>query len=798
MITINRNNPTPGEITSSLTNSTDAAGLHFDGAAGNIDIASPPDLGTKFSFELIIQADSLSGGTNVDYLVAFQNGGNFIFGHHSGNIGIYSVGAPWTSFAVNPLSDLKVHHLVLTVSDTAAILYDNGSQISSKTINSPDIDSTTAARFGSNHLGTSGLFNGTYYRARFWNKTLSQAEVTASYENATVPFADQYGSQTSKILNGTDWTGATGTTVPTSWSAGTTGTYTIDSAAGSGAEPALRINRTGTSDNPYTYQTFTSIIGKKYRVTYKAKNGTATSMRVGVGSTSTGIEYDYTDYTTTSWVEFDETFTATTTLFSVYAQVRTTTGTEYAYIDSVKVDQIGCVADYDLAFAQPEISTMVQDRAGAADGTSSASGVTQVTPIEQLNSKSARIGTSAATPADGELLVSGQVGVGTDSPGASLEIRKQFTDTTAVERVLILDTHDDSAVLPLDAGDGVGILFKIPEATGSAIGASIDAEKTSSADGDTSTQLVFRTSQNDETLDTALTISSAGDSTFSGAVSVGTGSANYWTLNGNATGQPVYVNATGSDTNIGFDFNSKGTGNHQLNVNGITRLNVSTTGVAVTGNATFSSDISTDTFSATGVTAGFTSNQDATDCEWKYSSSTTGTGVVFRFYNPNGNVGVIYTNGSATVYATSSDYRLKENVTEITGALDRIDLIPAYRFNFKADPTKTVDGFFAHEVAEQVPESIIGTKDEMQTVVTTEAVEAIEAVAATYYEEGDELPDGVAIGDEKTPAVEAVEAVAEVTEEQPKYQGIDQSKLVPLMLAAIKELKAKVTALENA
>jgi len=161
-------------------------------------------------------------------------------------------------------------------------------------------------------------------------------------------------------------------------------------------------------------------------------------------------------------------------------------------------------------------------------------------------------------------------------------------------------------------------------------------------------------------------------------------------------------------------------------------------------------------------------------------------------------VGGIFTTNAATSYATSSDYRLKENVSALTGALDRLDSIPVYNFNFKTDPTKTVDGFLAHEVAEFVPEAITGTKDEMQTVVTTEAVEAVEAVAATLYVEGDELPEGKAIGDEKTPAVEAVEAVAEVTEEQPKYQGIDQSKLVPLMLAAIKELKAKVTALENA
>jgi len=161
-------------------------------------------------------------------------------------------------------------------------------------------------------------------------------------------------------------------------------------------------------------------------------------------------------------------------------------------------------------------------------------------------------------------------------------------------------------------------------------------------------------------------------------------------------------------------------------------------------------------------------------------------------------VGTITTTNTATAFNTSSDYRLKENVTALTGALDRLDSIPVYNFNFKTDPTKTVDGFLAHEVSEFVPEAIHGTKDEMQTVVTTEAVEAVEAVAATLYVEGDELPEGKSIGDEKTPAVEAVDAVAEVTEEQPKYQGIDQSKLVPLMLAAIKELKAKVTALESA
>ena len=176
----------------------------------------------------------------------------------------------------------------------------------------------------------------------------------------------------------------------------------------------------------------------------------------------------------------------------------------------------------------------------------------------------------------------------------------------------------------------------------------------------------------------------------------------------------------------------------------------------------------------------------------------TADGETIRFRKSHVQCGSISVSSGATAFNTSSDYRLKENLTPLTGALDRLDSIPVYNFNFKAEPDRTVDGFLAHEVSEFVPEAITGTKDEMESVVVTKAVEAVEAVAATYYEDGDELPDGKSIGDEKTPAVEAVEAVAEVTEEQPKYQGSDQSKLVPLLVAAVKELKAKVTALESA
>jgi hypothetical protein len=240
--------------------------------------------------------------------------------------------------------------------------------------------------------------------------------------------------------------------------------------------------------------------------------------------------------------------------------------------------------------------------------------------------------------------------------------------------------------------------------------------------------------------------------------------------------------------------------------------------ISSAGLATFAGDLEIGDVSTTGASVGFKSlaTSSSSGPNTQTSADNTGTRGHYLFYNPNGEVGSIKTNGSATSFNTSSDYRLKENLTPLTGALDRIEQLPVYRFNFKSDTETTVDGFVAHEAQAIVPESVTGEKDAMKTVVVQEAVEAveyqaeIEAVeyqAATYYEESDELPEGVEVGDIKTeeiqavegqPEIEAVEAKEEMTEEQPDMQSIDQSKLVPLLVAAVKELKAKVEALENA
>jgi len=131
------------------------------------------------------------------------------------------------------------------------------------------------------------------------------------------------------------------------------------------------------------------------------------------------------------------------------------------------------------------------------------------------------------------------------------------------------------------------------------------------------------------------------------------------------------------------------------------------------------------------------------------SSSATGGDSHMQMFNPNGQVGSIVTSGSSTAFNTSSDYRLKENVNYDFNALDRVAQLKPARFNFIADADTTVDGFLAHEVQDIVPEAITGEKDGVDS------------------------------------------------EGNPEYQGIDQSKLVPLLVKAIQEQQEQIDDLKS-
>ena len=164
------------------------------------------------------------------------------------------------------------------------------------------------------------------------------------------------------------------------------------------------------------------------------------------------------------------------------------------------------------------------------------------------------------------------------------------------------------------------------------------------------------------------------------------------------------------------------------------------------------------------------------------SLSRAGTGALdhLHFINGNGGVGWIRTSGSGCTYNSGSDYRLKENVIAMSSSIDRLKLLKPSRFNFIADSDTTLDGFLAHEAQEVVPESVSGEKDAMKT----EEYEVTPAVEEVRDDEGNVT----------TEAVPAVMGEREV----PDMQGIDQSKLVPLLVGALQEAIARIETLENA
>jgi len=152
-------------------------------------------------------------------------------------------------------------------------------------------------------------------------------------------------------------------------------------------------------------------------------------------------------------------------------------------------------------------------------------------------------------------------------------------------------------------------------------------------------------------------------------------------------------------------------------------------------------------------------------------------------------IGSIKRNGGADAIAfnTSSDYRLKQDIVDIDDGITRLKTLQPRKFKWKSDTSKTVDGFIAHEVT-AVPESITGTKDETENklnVVIDNSNNIIqENVSESAWTEG--KTDGTFPSDSTWSASKTV----------PKYQQIDQAKLVPLLTAALQEAITKIETLE--
>ena len=200
--------------------------------------------------------------------------------------------------------------------------------------------------------------------------------------------------------------------------------------------------------------------------------------------------------------------------------------------------------------------------------------------------------------------------------------------------------------------------------------------------------------------------------------------------------------------------------------------------------------------------------------------SDTGSFIQFR---ENGvEIDSITLDGAGGITYGTSDYRLKENIVDLPSATNAIKALRPVNFNFKTHPGKTRPGFIAHEVSETLPVAVTGEKDETESIGTladydgtvletevtepsaedltyTEEVEAtpyVAAVAATYDEYGTELTAEV-------PEAEATYTTVTRTRtwtpsgNRPVYQGVDQTKLIPLLTKALQEALDKIETLET-
>jgi hypothetical protein len=149
------------------------------------------------------------------------------------------------------------------------------------------------------------------------------------------------------------------------------------------------------------------------------------------------------------------------------------------------------------------------------------------------------------------------------------------------------------------------------------------------------------------------------------------------------------------------------------------------------------------------------------------ASNSTALTDLQEYFNPNGAVGKIQTSGSATLFTTSSDYRLKEDLKSFSG-LEMVSKIPVYDFKWKISDERSY-GVMAHELQEVLPQAVGGDKD----------YEKEHVVKKAEYDDDHNLIKDAEYG------------------KRPSYQTVDYSKIVPLLVKSIQELKAEIELLKN-
>lgn len=309
-----------------------------------------------------------------------------------------------------------------------------------------------------------------------------------------------------------------------------------------------------------------------------------------------------------------------------------------------------------------------------------------------------------------EISSAGDVGIGIASPAAKLDI----LDNSSGTALRITQTGTGNAILVEDSASTDSTPFVVKGTGDVGIGTTAPARK-----------LDLRDTGSDILAQFVNTSTVAGNDAYLLVKTSSTGTT--------ATTSGILLGDGASDT-IGSIEYSHSTNSMAFSTDAAERARLTSTGEFLVGKTV-----------STASTAGVVIDDSGLI---RITRTGTGSETQVQFNNNNGTtVGQIITSGSSTAYNTSSDYRLKENVTTITSALATVAQLNPVTYTWKVDGSNG-QGFIAHELQAVVPECVTGVKD-------------------------------------------GVDA-----EGNPEYQGVDTSALVATLVAAIQELKAEVDALK--
>ena len=324
----------------------------------------------------------------------------------------------------------------------------------------------------------------------------------------------------------------------------------------------------------------------------------------------------------------------------------------------------------------------------------------------------------------------GLVGIGTSSPGALLHLAS--SSTTAYS-----GTAFNTSRLYLSGGAGTGAYNSIGFTNAANAEGLIGFVQNASGYGDFVVQS-YAGSYGEKFRITSAGLVGIGTTSPGSALHVvGTDIRFSNSVNASFIGS---ISHDASTTGNSF-YNCQDTGGHVFQLNGTEKARIDSSGRLLVGTSTV-------------LASGFVSIQFDGSVDNGITLKTTYASNASNYLAFTGSggalAGYIQQTGSTTVsYVTTSDYRLKENVSLIGDSITRLQQLKPRRFNFISEPDRIVDGFLAHEAQAVVPECVTGEKDE--------------------------------VDDDGTPV----------------YQGIDQSKLVPLLTAALQEAIVKIETLEQ-